>query len=144
MRIEHIKLVTGLAAIAVCTGCADLAGRCDRDGDGGRNCRTEQRPPSVGSRAGVVISVANFGAKCDGTSDDTGAIRAAATAAASSSGTLQFPKGMCIIHGTIYVGSHTHVVGDGTTLLAAVPWNDDHKKRYALMENAHYEGGSIV
>jgi hypothetical protein len=41
------------------------------------------------------------------------------------------------------VGSHTHIVGHGTTLLAALPWNDDQNKRYALIENAHFEGGSI-
>lgn len=91
-----------------------------------------------------TISVADFGAKCDGAADDTVAMRAAANAIPPSGAVLQFPRGVCVTHGTIYLKSHTHVRGDQTTLLAASPWRADYRFGYALMENVHYDSTAIL
>jgi hypothetical protein len=99
--------------------------------------------PNATSGSSPIVSVLKFGAKCNGTTDDTTAIRAAAAAVPESGAALSFPKGKCAIHGTIYVKSHTHVQGDGSTLLAAVPWTPDHAAGYALLENVHHDPGGV-
>jgi hypothetical protein len=99
--------------------------------------------PNATSGSSIIVSVLNFGAKCNGATDDTTAIRAAAAAVPESGAVLSFPKGKCAIHGTIYVKSHTHVQGDGSTLLAAVPWTHDHAFGYALLENVHHDPGDV-
>ncbi len=60
---------------------------------------------------GGVFNVASdlYGAKCDGTTDDTAAIQAAATAAGS--GQLFFPSGVCRVTSTITLSVNTSVVG---------------------------------
>lgn len=90
-----------------------------------------------------TIRVADFGAKCDGTADDTVAMRTAADAIPPTGAVLQFPSGVCVTRGTIYLKSHTHGRGNQTTMLAASPWSADYKTGYALMENVHYDTNSI-
>jgi hypothetical protein len=89
------------------------------------------------------VSVSKFGTKCDGVSDDTNAIRAAASAVPTEGAVLHFPKGRCVIHGTIYLKSHTQVRGERTTLLAATPWKPDYETGYALLENVHHYPGGV-
>lgn len=91
-----------------------------------------------------TIKVADFGARCDGVADDTAAIRSAANAIPTAGAILHFPSGVCVTHGTIYLKSHTHVLGDRTTLLAAPPWTADHKYGYAIIENVHHDADSIT
>ncbi len=98
---------------------------------------------AMASAAPTTIDVAAFGAKCDGAHDDTAALRAAASAVPAAGATLAFPRGVCVIRATIYLKSHTHVVG-GATLLAATPWASDHKYGYALMENVHHDATKIT
>lgn len=90
-----------------------------------------------------VINVIDFGAKCDGT-DDTAALRRAAAAVPSSGATLNFPKATCVIKGTIYLNSHTHIAGNGGTLRAGLPWSSDHQYGYAMLENVNHAAISIT
>lgn len=59
-----------------------------------------------------VYDVTAYGALCDGTTDDTTAIAAAFTAAAAG-GTVQLPRGTCIITAALLPNSNTRLVGAG-------------------------------
>jgi len=68
------------------------------------------------SLAATVINPAKFGAKCDGQSDDTAAIQAAAKAVPNEGGVLQFSEGTCSISGETLLKSNTLVTGHGATI----------------------------
>ncbi len=75
------------------------------------NCTVELAPvATVKSLLTVEISVTDpaFGAKCDGTTDDTTAIQAAINSLPVTGGIVLFPPATCRISNTI-------LVGDGTT-----------------------------
>lgn len=66
--------------------------------------------------------VKGYGAKCNGTTDDTTAIQTAATAVTTAGGgILMFPTGNCKISNTITVGTGTTLSGYGTTLTPITP-----------------------
>lgn len=60
-------------------------------------------PRTLADRASDVVNVRDFGAKCDGTTDDTAAVLAALTAAAVKGGTIFTPAGVCKIAGQITI-----------------------------------------
>lgn len=93
--------------------------------------------------AGVVIDVTAQGARCDGKTDDAAALRRAAAAVPEGGAELRFPRGACVTSQTIYLKSHTHVVGHGSVLLAASTIRPERAFGYALMENEHVEGGPV-
>lgn len=86
----------------------------------------------------TTIDVVMFGARCDGVADDSAALRAAANAVTTAGAELRFPRATCMISQTIYLKSHTHVHGYGTTLLATAQWSPDHEHGFAMLENMHY------
>lgn len=96
--------------------------------------------------AGGATEVRSFGATCNGTADDTRALQAAADAVPAGGGRLAFPAGAtCRIHATIRVHSHTHVEGNGATLLALQPWDRGTARYgYALLENVHYDAPAVT
>jgi len=61
---------------------------------------------------GKVYFAKDYGAVCDGVTDDTGAIQAAVTAAAGNE--LRFPSGQCLVAGTITNTNNVpmHIVRD--------------------------------
>lgn len=63
-----------------------------------------------------VFDIAKYGAKCDGSTDDTSAITAAAAAVSLSGGTLLFTAANCKYSNTFTIGSNVTVSGYGTTL----------------------------
>jgi hypothetical protein len=64
--------------------------------------------------------VAHYGAKCDGTTDDTAAINAANAAInAAGGGTLRFPIGTCLIAGHVVFPNDGLVHGDPTVPYSA-------------------------
>lgn len=74
------------------------------------------------------INVKDYGAKGDGTTDDTAAIQAAFNAvwtasSATSGGTVYFPSGTYVISGVVYINYYTSTVnrlnGGGVTILGA-------------------------
>lgn len=62
-----------------------------------------------------MISVANFGAKGNGVTDDTAAIQRALNQAAATGDTVYFPKGVYLVNPakTLKVGGNTTIKGDG-------------------------------
>lgn len=68
-----------------------------------------------------IFDIANYGAKCDGTTDDTAAIQAASTAATVAGGTLLFTASNCKISNTITLGSNVTASGYGTTITPVTP-----------------------
>lgn len=64
------------------------------------------------------ISITHFGARCDGHTDDTAALRSGIAAMQASGGVLIIPEGTCLIAGTgIGLGNVTiRGVGDGSVL----------------------------
>lgn len=130
-------IVSQIAVASDQDGC--LADRVDTT-----TCSFSQQKHEKAPHTVDVIHVADFGTKCDGVSDDTNAIRAAAASVPAWGATLKFPKGVCVTHGTIYLKSHTHVTGDGTTLLASEVWTPDHTHGYAFLENVHYNATTVT
>lgn len=61
---------------------------------------------TLAARAAAVFDVKDYGAVCDGVTDDVVAIQAAVTAASVAGGTVQFPSGTCISSGTITTAGH--------------------------------------
>jgi hypothetical protein len=101
-------------------------------------------PACARAQAGGTVSVTNYGARCDGNTDDTTALRAAAAAVPATGAVLRFPKGTCVIKGTIYLRSHTHVDGNGATLLASMPWVGNHDYGYTLLQNVNYAANTVT
>lgn len=66
---------------------------------------------SLAARAGEVVDVLDYGAKCDGATDDTTALQAAFTAGAGK--TIQFPAGTCLFTSLTLKGTGTLVQGRG-------------------------------
>jgi hypothetical protein len=68
---------------------------------------------TLANRFGTTTDVLDFGAKCDGSTDDTTAIAAAATvAAAGTGGLLKFPGAVCVT-GTITIYPNVYYQGEG-------------------------------
>src|SRR5919199_1406504 len=72
---------------------------------------------------GSIIDVKDHGAVGDGTTDDTTAIQAAATAAAN--GVLYLPAGRYRVTGTINLSTQTAVRGDGLAVSILEQSTDD-------------------
>ncbi|MDU2291397.1 MAG: glycosyl hydrolase family 28-related protein, partial [Clostridium celatum] len=70
-------------------------------------------PTSGESGIGKVINVCFFGAKGDGVTDDTIAIRNARDESKNTGLPLYFPSGTYLVHGTIQIFSNMIVCGDG-------------------------------
>jgi hypothetical protein len=73
-----------------------------------------------------VYNVKAYGAKGDGTTDDTTAIQAAITAVGSSGGIIQFPTGNYAIYSTLnipasYAGLTLKGTGNGTVYITYIP-----------------------
>lgn len=70
---------------------------------------------SGGSSSSTVYSVASYGANCDGATDFTSQIQAAANAIPSTGGTLYFPKsaGVCIVSNSITIANPMTITADG-------------------------------
>jgi hypothetical protein len=60
-----------------------------------------------------TVSVKDFGAKGDGTTDDTTAIQAAITQVVTTGGAVYFPAGTYNVSSTLTVGSKVTLYGDG-------------------------------
>lgn len=60
------------------------------------------------------VNVKNYGAKGDGKTDDTDAIRAARDAAVSEKKSLYFPAGTYMVHGSIELWSDCEIFGEGS------------------------------
>src|SRR5215831_547076 len=85
-------------------------------------------PGHVASAQTKILSVAAYGAKCDGRTDDTVAFQAASKAASSSYSSTpgRLPvtvtyAGTCVINGSILVQSGVHWHGNGQIKVARQP-----------------------
>ena len=97
--------------------------------------------------AGKVVRVVDFGAKCDGITDDTGAVRSALAAAGAQS-RIELPAGTCVISDTITISAHRqHLVGSGmhVTYLKFAPTATGGKAllKVQALPAAEYFQGSI-
>lgn len=74
---------------------------------------------TVSAKLSEVLSVEDYGAKCDGTTDDTAPITAAIAGASAFSGTgnaaVALPHGVCVVS-NISAVSHVYFIANGTTL----------------------------
>ncbi|TMV46413.1 hypothetical protein FE783_25945 [Paenibacillus mesophilus] len=70
---------------------------------------------SVGDKLRETVSVKDFGATGDGSTDDTAAIRSAVDFVNATGGTVYFPSGTYIVNNkpNIQVLSHVHLLGSG-------------------------------
>jgi Pectate lyase superfamily protein len=73
-------------------------------------------PLANGGQYATTYPVVNYGAKCDGTTDDSTAFAKAFAAIPSTGATLRLPAGTCIVNSTLHVVSNTAVVGAGKKL----------------------------
>lgn len=101
--------------------------------------------PAIAQKPSIeIIDVTSFGARNNGVTDDTSALRAAAEAVPRDGAILLFPKGIYAIKGTIYLKSHTHVEGSEATILATLPWHHDFPTGGALLENVHHDAAELT
>ncbi|OLL32360.1 hypothetical protein BTH42_07925 [Burkholderia sp. SRS-W-2-2016] len=74
--------------------------------------------PASSPQVSTTFNVADYGAKGDGSTDDTAAIQKALNAASAAKGTVTFPQGT-FMTGALFVGSNTTVqLDEGVTLKA--------------------------
>ena len=104
----------------------------------------ETRLVSAPGDTGKTVSVLDFGAKGDGTTDDTASVQAAAQAAAG--GILVFPRRPAAykITGTVTVPGNTRIKGDDCKILMALP--PDHatgRLFYVTDDDVEVDGLSI-
>lgn len=105
-----LAALAGLAASAALLVCAVVPARAQQGNQGVPSAA------SSGSVSGIgpVFNIATYGATCDGSTDFTSQIQAAASAIPSTGGTLYFPKsaGACIVSSSIAIANPTAVVAD--------------------------------
>jgi hypothetical protein len=93
---------------------------------------------SLADRAATTKNVLDFGAVCNGTIDDTAAIRAANAAIPAGGGVLYIPPGYtCGVAGVVYLASNTHVQMYGATLLML-------RGRSSFFMNASYNATKLT
>ncbi|MGF6853751.1 polygalacturonase [Paraburkholderia sp. CI3] len=113
---------TGLLAIAL--ACMTVAGcggggipNSDSDATAAPKSAAPAKPASS-PNVKTTFNVAEFGAKGDGSTDDTAAIQKALNAASAAKGTVVFPQGT-FMTGALFVGSNTTLqIDEGVTLKA--------------------------
>lgn len=85
-------------------------------------------PLTLADRAAASKKIKDFGAKCDGSTNDATAISAAISAAIATGGTVIFPGGTCKVTSKITIGAAgVYIVGSGpgqTTVLTTVGGDD--------------------
>jgi polygalacturonase len=113
---------TGLLAIALaCMTLAGCGGSGLGDGNSGTSANSAPSTPDTPASSPSVsktFNVADFGAKGDGTTDDTAAIQKALNAASAAKGTVTFAQGTYMT-GALFIGSNTTVqIDEGVTLKA--------------------------
>jgi hypothetical protein len=64
----------------------------------------------------VRLSVLKYGAKCDGTTNDSTAFTNAIAAIGASGAIVSMPAGTCIVNSTLTIPNHTQLVGAGPLL----------------------------
>jgi len=88
------------------------------------------------SEKGGFVNVKAFGAKGDGVTNDTTAVNAALTEAATNGGTIYFPKGTYKFN--VDLTRRVIIRGDGSTASIVKPWDDSiavFTYKYAAMSN---------
>jgi polygalacturonase len=103
--VKRIAVLVGLAVIAL-LGVVPLAAGA--------------QPAKAPTRAAAVFNVKDYGAKGDGSANDTSAINNAITAASAASGTVEFPKGTYKSANSIHLKSNiTLQLDSGATIMGA-------------------------
>ena len=104
--------------------------------------------PAVQIGRNVTLNVRDFGAKGNGTHDDTAAIQAAINALPAEGGTVRIPAGHYMINAlkAIKLRSHTRLLMGSTTTLEAIP---NSATRYWIVkvwdvDNVRIVGGNLV
>lgn len=93
---------------------------------GSSNYYTMSKPQYASTSTSSVVSVRSAGAKGDGSTDDTAAIQAAITKAASSGSILFFDYGIYKVTNTLYFPPGSTIVGESYPVILASggPWGD--------------------
>ncbi len=98
-------------------------------------------PTGLGSS---VISVGDYGAKGDGTTDDTAAVNAAIAALPSSGGTVFFPEGTYLLDGQVSVPDNCTLLGCGRGSIILVDDTFDSDKRSVILNSDQTDGNENI
>jgi hypothetical protein len=91
--------------------------------DAGKSLKISSRGFGYAYGVGGAVDVRDYGAVCDGTTDDLSAFNSAIAAVASSNVTLHVPSDACYLSSTLVVSKPVHLTGgapdytNGTTLI---------------------------
>lgn len=83
------------------------------------NLFTRRRPQYEDIKAGDIVNVRNFGAKGDGTTDDTVVLNSILSYAANLSSVVYFPFGVYKIHDTLKVPVGSRIIGQAWSQIMA-------------------------
>ncbi|KAJ5593902.1 CAZyme family GH55 [Penicillium hispanicum] len=86
---------------------------------GSSNYYTKTKPQYAASPTASFVSIRGAGAKGDGSTDDTSAIQAALTSAASSGKIVFFDQGTYKVTNTLYVPAGSRIVGEAYPVIMA-------------------------
>lgn len=86
---------------------------------GSSNYYTKTKPQYVTSPTASFVSIRSTGAKGDGSTDDTSAIQAALTSAASAGRIVFFDQGTYKVTNTLYVPAGSRIVGEAYPVIMA-------------------------
>ncbi|MTD17198.1 hypothetical protein GIS00_25005 [Nakamurella sp. YIM 132087] len=111
-NIDRRRMITGIGLTGAALAATGLA-----TPSAGATTIAAPAAPAAAAPTGLPLVVTAYGAKGDGVSDDTAAVRAAIAAVPAAGGTVFFPAGTYLIGETISLRSRLTLVGDRATLV---------------------------
>jgi hypothetical protein len=131
-NIDRRRMITGVGLAGAAVGAAVITAAPATATPSARTAAVPAQAAAV--TTGSPLSVKDFGAVGDGTTDDTAAVQSAINAVPASGGTVLFPAGTYALSATITLKSRVTLLGDHATLVLTTAPTDS-SQTLLLAEN---------